>query len=382
VSVLDIGFDPDEEERLHDEHGVDPRSGTAYRRYLTFVTDLELRTRVAAMPAPRWLACPVLPADAYWIFGAEDKAGKSFAMLDLAVSVAYGGAWLGAFPCEVTGRVVLFLGEGGERKTLRRLDAIFEHKHVVGQGRIGISFRVPHLSSTDHLDEIRRELDREPAALLIVDPLYLAARGARGSDLYSMGEALEGVQHVAQDYGAGLGVATHYKKGEAGNSFAKITGVGPGAWGRVLITGDVVQRHTDPDDRSTRVTLDLNFRGDEIPDTTTRVVRRISTDDPDDLTSAMHYEVDTIDVSERDQAADDRDGLTPSQRRVLIALRDKRIPLTVLAVGDLLAADGQGKPLKARTIQTAIQALTSKGLVDSTVDPDDKHGRRSTTWAT
>jgi hypothetical protein len=47
--------------------------------------------------------------------------------------------------------------------------------------------RVPHLAQRAHLEEVRLEVKAHPPRLIIVDPLYLAARGAKGSDLYDMG---------------------------------------------------------------------------------------------------------------------------------------------------------------------------------------------------
>jgi hypothetical protein len=64
------------------------------------------------------------------VFAAEDKAGKTWAMLDLACSVAAGVPWLGHFPCPSSGPVLVFLGEGGERAMVRRLAAICTHKHL------------------------------------------------------------------------------------------------------------------------------------------------------------------------------------------------------------------------------------------------------------
>jgi RecA-family ATPase len=69
--------------------------------------------RVQAAGPPAWLIEGVWPRDAYGVFAAEDKAGKTWAMLDLACSVAAGRPWLGHFGCPPSGPVLVFLGEGG-----------------------------------------------------------------------------------------------------------------------------------------------------------------------------------------------------------------------------------------------------------------------------
>jgi hypothetical protein len=48
--------------------------------------------RVEAAGPPGWLVEGLWPADAYGVLAAEDEAGKTWAILDLAVSVAAGAA--------------------------------------------------------------------------------------------------------------------------------------------------------------------------------------------------------------------------------------------------------------------------------------------------
>ena len=106
--------------------------------------------RVDQAGPPRWLVEGLWPADAYGVLAAEDKAGKTWAILDLACSVAAGQPWLGAFPCPQAGRVLVFLGEGGERSMVRRLRAVCAHKDLQTQDlavRLRVCFRVPRLTS-------------------------------------------------------------------------------------------------------------------------------------------------------------------------------------------------------------------------------------------
>ena len=51
--------------------------------------------------------------------GRPGEGGKTWAALDLAVSVATGRPWLDHFACPSPGPVLVFLGEGGERATVR-----------------------------------------------------------------------------------------------------------------------------------------------------------------------------------------------------------------------------------------------------------------------
>ena len=54
------------------------------------------------------------------------------------------------------------------------------------------------------LAAIQAELEAHPAALVILDPLYLAAAGASGANLYDMGAVLQAIQGVCQAAGCAL----------------------------------------------------------------------------------------------------------------------------------------------------------------------------------
>ena len=339
---------------------ADPQASAVRRSALPIVAIADVAARVDAAPPPGWLFSPVWPADAYGIMAAEDKAGKTFATLDAAVSVASGTAWMGVFACASPGSVLAFLGEGGERKMLRRLRAIGHHRSLVVESLpIRLCFRVPRLTSEASVAFIAEELAAFPARLVIVDPLYLAAQGARGSDLYEMGAHLERVQQVAQAADAALMVVTHWNKTGEGRGAKRITGVGPGAWGRVLATAAVEHRHTEAT-RATVVTLAWEFVGDEIPETELRVRRRVWADDPDDLASPLHYDVERLDDARA--AADD--GMRPATKRVLRVLEVAPGALTVREIGDDLARDSTGIALKVRTIQASLKELEAAGLAE------------------
>jgi len=340
---------------------------------LAFQSLRELCAEVDAMGPPRWLFRGIWPADAYGVLAAEDKAGKTWAISDAAVAVAAGRPWLSVFPCDAPGSVLVFVGEGGKRNTVRRLRAVAEAHGVQAEDLdVVVVDRVPHLSDPGQLAEVTAQLQAHAARLVILDPLYLAARGSSGSDLYAMGEALEGLQHVCQAAGAALLVVTHFKKapdvarrGQAGRTANRITGVGPSAWGRVLVTGAVESRYVDADTKRSRVVIGWEVVGGEVPDCTFRTMREVWSDDPEDLGSPLHV---TWTVAEQDDEQDDggRGPLAdarPAARRVHHVLVKADRALTVKEIGDVVAAEG--RPLKGRTIQEALQSLGP--LLDSVV---------------
>jgi AAA domain len=348
--------------------------GQAAGRGLVVENLADVLARVDAAGPPAWLVEGLWPRDAYGVFAAEDKAGKTWATLDLALSVAAGVPWLGRFACPPSGRVLVFLGEGGERATVRRLRAIAAHKGVdlaelAAGGLVRLCFRVPKLTSGAELEAVAAELAELPAALVVLDPLYLAVgTGGAGADLYAMGAILSGIQGVCQHAGAALVVVTHWNKTGEGRGARRISGVGPGAWGRVLASAGVSHRATAGDGTST-VVLAVEVTGGEIPDQSFRVRRQVRATDPADLASPLHYHVEVLaDDGDHAQDAAGVGELRPSARWVLAALRAGGPMQTVKQLGDRTAADGH--QLKERTIQVALNALAEAGLAVGDGDGD------------
>jgi hypothetical protein len=325
----------------------------------------EVAARVAAAGEPRWLVKGLWPADAYGVLAAQEKAGKTWAALDLAVSVACGLPWLDHFACPTSGSVLLFLGEGGERAMVRRIEAIATNKGAeLDQlaDRLRLCFRVPRLAAPGaggELAAIQTELAAHPAALVVLDPLYLAAAGASGSNLYDMGAVLQAIQGVCQQAGCALLVVTHWNKTGDGKGAARISGAGPAAWGRVICSVSVDYRGADPDGTST-VLLGFELIGGEIADTRFRVRRRIRADDPADLGSLLSYSVEVLAADGTQDLEPAIAELAPSQRWVLQVLRAAGEFQTVKQLGDRLAEAGHA--LKRRTIQVALAELEQAGL--------------------
>jgi hypothetical protein len=352
----------------HDEappwEPVEERGAKLPPPVLIFRSVGEVLAEVDAAPRPTFLARPVWPSDAYGVLGALWKAGKTWLVLDLVIAVLTGGEWLGHYPVERQGPVLMFLGEGGPRKMTRRLRAIAGFYGVAGLGELPLRmcFRSPHLTNAQHLQSVAAELKEHKPVLVILDPLYLAARGAQGSQLYEMGEVLEALQSLCQSAGAALLVAHHFNR-QGGSGSSRLSGAGPAEWGRVLITAERKAEHTDLETLETAVTLELEFIGDEIPETTLRIRRKVSAIDPDDLSSPLIYSVEVLAPGE---TADDRNDLPPATRRVLAAIAAADDWVDSRNIGDRVAADETGLGgLKRRTIQAATKTLADGEYVES-----------------
>jgi hypothetical protein len=334
----------------------------------------EVIATVDAAGPPAWLVAGLWPADAYGVLAAESKAGKTWAILDLAISVATGQPWLGHFACPQRPALV-FLGEGGERATVRRLRAVCAHKGLdpaALTGRLRLCFRVPKLLAGEDLAAVEHELAAAPAGLVIIDPLYLAAAGAQAASLFAMGAALEPIQAVCQHASAALVVVHHFNQTGQGTGPTRMSGAGTVEWGRVLGSIAVRTRSVEPDSQASDVLLGAEFLGGEIPEQHFGLRRRVWADDPEDLASALHYQADVLDdlppdpEPERSPSRRER-GRSEVRRAVLAALRAGGPYQSPAQLLQHLATAGQLAPEPTlRAVQKALNQLADDGLADGT----------------
>ncbi|MDQ3485449.1 MAG: AAA family ATPase [Actinomycetota bacterium] len=318
---------------------------------------------VDAAPPPSFVVQRLLVAGDYGVLGAEKKFGKTFAVGDMAVNVAAGGAFLGAFPVDHAGPVLLFAGEGGQRKLVRRFRAIADHYDInIDRLPLHIYERAPKLADAEQVARLAATVEQVAPVLVIIDPAYLALAGAETSNLASMGVLLERIQLITQAAGAALLMSHHWNKTGVGTAADRFTGAGFAEWGRVLLSGATLSRNTHLTTMATTAVCKLEVVGDEIADHEITYRRRVWVDDPNDLTSAMHYSVELVDNATPPEL-NDAPGMKPAAARVLAVLRAAAGAwFDHVQIGDRLADDGH--PLKKRTILEAGQALVEAGLAD------------------
>lgn len=146
----------------------------------------------------------VLVEGEHFVIGGPKKALKTSILLDLAISLAGGGEFLGNFLVPEPQPVIVVSGESGGATLQRTAQRIQDHRGVDPSGNLYWGLKLPNLSLQSHLDALEAEISRTGAKLVAVDPAYLAlltqsnADGA--SNVFKMGSLLDG-------YGR-LGVAT------------------------------------------------------------------------------------------------------------------------------------------------------------------------------
>jgi len=332
---------------------------------LEFFTIRELAERVANKGPRRWLLRGIWPSGDYGVLAAEMKAQKTWNATDMAVSVASGTPWLGLVPVDDPGPVLMFAGEGGEANSLRRLRAVATARGVNADDLpIHICLRAPHLTAQEHLRVIEERIHAIGPRLVTLDPLYLSARGAKGADLYAMGEVLEPPQRMCQAVGAALLVVTHFNR-KPGQGVERISGAGPGEWGRVLMTATVPSRSTDAA-MTTIVTSEIKIIGGEIPDQTMRVVRRVWAGEPDDLESPLYVETTATKVDNKKAAAVEGAALSPTARKLVEVLTAAGDAKTSAELVDRIGQQ-YGPGLARQTVSSTLNELERRGVVSGTV---------------
>lgn len=352
----DPAWDLDEPPPPADEPALRPRS-----MILNFRTFADLRAEVKAAGPAKFLIRGMWPAGEYGILSGGPKDQKTWDAIDLAVSVASGTPWLNHFPIDDVGPVLVFVGEGGDRQIVRRIEAIARAKDLDPDAlRIVVCTRAPHLGDDGHMAQLAKALKLYRPRLVIIDPLYLAGRGAKLGDIYAMGALLERAQHVCQDADAALQVIHHHNRSRDATGMAKVSGAGPVEWGRVIMTVKSVSRRTDPD-KATHVLTELELIGGSIADDKFRINRTIRAVDPDDLDSDLEY---AVTVLPGDDDPVDQPDLAPAARKLLEALQhhdDDPVP-----AGKLVdhVAETYGHGLTRETVSRSLNTLLKADLVD------------------
>jgi replicative DNA helicase len=173
----------------------------------------------AAAVAPRWLVTKALVADQPAVVGGPKKSLKTSLVIDLAVSLASGGRFLGAFPVPHPVPVLLLSGESGQAAVLDTAKRVCQAKGVDFRkcDKLLWGFRLPRLSSAADLATLSAALRQRGVKAVIIDPLYLCmlaggGEGLQASNLFHMGPLLLDVAEACLGAGATPVLVHHARK--------------------------------------------------------------------------------------------------------------------------------------------------------------------------
>lgn len=321
--------------------------------------------RVRKAPPPKYLFQDVWVEGDYGVLSAQDKAGKSWAMGDAAVSCASQTAWMNTWACEEGGPVIMCFGEGSERKQVRRLEAVARSKGLTDEQflklQIHAMFSVPQINDDQHMTELETKIAKVRPALVIIDPFYLAAGGSDSSSLSGMGQLLQRIQLACQRHGAALMLSHHWNKTGNGDAHSRSSGVGLTAWGRILISIEVTGEALDADTKRSSVSQQWHIKGDEIASSVMAITRDVWEDTPGDLMSRMNYElINQREASPSPQGASHKVRVTALER-IMDTLNENRDGLGLRRLIDVTKE--RGTPVGRPSLEKHLPLLEQAGYI-------------------
>lgn len=159
-----------------------------------------------------WLVDGLFPREGVGIIAGHAKIGKSWLTLDLAITIANGGAWLNKFLVE-PGHV-LYVDEESTRDMLG-----FRYRKLLNQKGLAdakIQFLIKegfHFSSQSKIDELRQIMDLLHPKLVVFDSLNRVHQAEENS-ASEMREVFRAVTKLSKDYGCFILFTDHLPHGQ------------------------------------------------------------------------------------------------------------------------------------------------------------------------
>lgn len=288
---------------------------------------LALLRKAAQAKPPEFLIDRVLRAGSYGVLGAQYKAGKTFMMIDLLLSIAGGVPWLGLIPVK-QGRVAGMHNEGDKVEFNERIEAVARAKGLELteelMSRIVVQEGASKLDQPEAVNRLYEDLVTFDPDLIYIDPWYMSAGdGADGKNLAQMGTVLSNLQGIAQELQAAMLITAHWNKSGEGKGVERWSGSGLAEWGRVLI--NVAVDKWSPaapyaEDQTGRTTVDLRVDVSGQTSGSYWVHREVWRDDARRLDTPMRYLVTAREQEDpnSENSAILRDSTVSKRERLLV----------------------------------------------------------------
>lgn len=160
--------------------------------------EIDLGTELLAdtnLGVPQMLVAGILHKGTKGVLAASSKVGKTWLMLDLAVSVATGTPFL---KFSTTQGRVLFVNFEIHRTFLRdRLQLVTERKKQNQIDQLDVwNLRGKRASFEDLLDELLERIQKTPYSLIILDPIYKAMVGQSENTASGVGKLCANIERL------------------------------------------------------------------------------------------------------------------------------------------------------------------------------------------
>lgn len=210
-------------------------------------------------PRPSELVERVLHQGSKLVLGGTSKGRKTFALIDLALSVACGAEWWG-FKC-AQGPVCYINFEIQESFFYERVDKICDAKQVTLQPEMLMGWHLRgHADAIERLmEELLPVLRTKKFVLVIVDPIYKALGNRDENKAGDVASMLNELERIAVLTGAAVVFGAHFSKGNqaAKESIDRIGG--SGTFGRDSDSILTMTPHSEEDAFTVESTL-RNFK--------------------------------------------------------------------------------------------------------------------------
>jgi len=149
------------------------------------------------------------------IIAGGKKCLKTSLIIDMGISLAMGGFFLGKFKVNRAARVGIMSGESGMstiQETARRIAHVAGYSLAdIGSGLI-FTESLPLFGRLDHEDALRQFILNDELEVLFIDPCYLCMPGGDAGNLFAQGELLRGMAEVCRETGTTMILCHHTRK--------------------------------------------------------------------------------------------------------------------------------------------------------------------------
>lgn len=208
------------------------------------------------MPLPPELVKGLLYKGSTMVYGGGSKTNKTFAMMDLAVSVAAGSSW---WDLETTKGRVLYLDFELQQAFFReRLDKIANAKGVNMEALENIdvwNLRGHAADLSDIVGEIIERIKDTPYSLIIIDPIYKVLGNRDENSAGDINSLMNDLDKIAVASGASIVVGHHFSKGNQAGKESMDRVSGSGVFGRAPDAVVIITKHEQEDVYTVETTL-------------------------------------------------------------------------------------------------------------------------------
>lgn len=191
------------------------------------IVDAYLETQAPAA-LPEELVYGLLHRGSKMVLGGSSKTNKTWVLLDLAISVAFGEPWLSQKTAK--GRVLFLNLEIQSGFFTKRIEAVANAKNIaLAPGCLDVWNLRGHCASFDNLlPKILERIREVGYALIVLDPVYKLLGGRDENAAGDMSELMNSIEALATDTNAAVALAAHFAKGNASSkeSIDRISGSG------------------------------------------------------------------------------------------------------------------------------------------------------------